>query len=369
MERRILKDFQIGVVENLVQNAIMSEKEPQNIFGKIAKAIKRGESSKKDWNSIVQKSVKGSNPIGRSSIKTDRLIHRRRSQTLRRYIMEHEVAGAEQIDPEKLAEYNPNLSEMNPATRIAYAKFKMKLLKNEHHHDVTADNGDDIVGVESGNDNDESPQSSSAIVKQFSEGKQRQSTVETINEQASSNVGTTSTSIRPRPSSGRSRKRLSSVPGKLPISIAEELLQDEVGVVGGGDESTAIKPESPPSSGSGKMDDRSQAEIKSSSSMDDKSRVEEKRSKPEEKIVAKTKDEQRQQQSKKVKAKESKSQDKDVIISEKPTSSDEGIIKAGDKDVEKSGKHEVIYELKQEPKHPPGKGKSVVSGSVISGWI
>lgn len=98
MERRILKDFQIGVVENLVQNAIMSEKEPQNIFGKIAKAIKRGESSKKDWNSIVQKSVKGSNPIGRSSIKTDRLIHRRRSQTLRRYIMEHEVAGAEQID-------------------------------------------------------------------------------------------------------------------------------------------------------------------------------------------------------------------------------------------------------------------------------
>lgn len=36
------------------------------------------------------------------------------------------------MDAEKLVEYNPNLATINPAARIAYTKFKMKLIKQEY---------------------------------------------------------------------------------------------------------------------------------------------------------------------------------------------------------------------------------------------
>lgn len=57
MERRIIKDFQIGVVEGIVNEIISTEKEAKNIFGKIAKAIARGDSNKKDWNTLRRTST------------------------------------------------------------------------------------------------------------------------------------------------------------------------------------------------------------------------------------------------------------------------------------------------------------------------
>lgn len=36
------------------------------------------------------------------------------------------------MDTEKLVEYNPALAEINPTARIAYAKFKMNLIKAEY---------------------------------------------------------------------------------------------------------------------------------------------------------------------------------------------------------------------------------------------
>lgn len=37
-----------------------------------------------------------------------------------------------EMDPDKLVEYNPQLAEINPTARIAYAKFKMNLIKQEY---------------------------------------------------------------------------------------------------------------------------------------------------------------------------------------------------------------------------------------------
>ena len=37
-----------------------------------------------------------------------------------------------EMDPEKLVEYNPQLADINPTARIAYAKFKMNLIKQEY---------------------------------------------------------------------------------------------------------------------------------------------------------------------------------------------------------------------------------------------
>lgn len=39
MERRLLKDFQIGIVEGIVQDVISSEHEPKDLFSQLAKAI------------------------------------------------------------------------------------------------------------------------------------------------------------------------------------------------------------------------------------------------------------------------------------------------------------------------------------------
>lgn len=37
----------------------------------------------------------------------------------------------ESMDPEKLVEYNPKLSTVTPAARVAYAKFKIAKIKQE----------------------------------------------------------------------------------------------------------------------------------------------------------------------------------------------------------------------------------------------
>lgn len=39
MERRLLKDFQIGIVEGIVQDVLSSEHEPKDLFSQLAKAI------------------------------------------------------------------------------------------------------------------------------------------------------------------------------------------------------------------------------------------------------------------------------------------------------------------------------------------
>lgn len=47
MERRILKDFQIGIVEGILNESMQSAKEPKDVFTTIAKVIGKRTSSKK----------------------------------------------------------------------------------------------------------------------------------------------------------------------------------------------------------------------------------------------------------------------------------------------------------------------------------
>lgn len=143
MERRLMKDFQIGFVEGVVNEALATtDKDSKDVFSKIAKAIgKRGGTTKgpsnaskkekvkdKDWNSKVRQSVMRRDPIGSSAELQGKYNSR---QSLRRYILEHGAENVHQMDAGKLAELNPNLEGVSPATRVAYAKFKMRKIRFE----------------------------------------------------------------------------------------------------------------------------------------------------------------------------------------------------------------------------------------------
>lgn len=46
MERRILKDFQIGIVETIVSEAVRGSSEVRDVFSTIAKAMNKRQSKK-----------------------------------------------------------------------------------------------------------------------------------------------------------------------------------------------------------------------------------------------------------------------------------------------------------------------------------
>uniref|UniRef100_A0A2S2NIH7 Transient receptor potential protein n=1 Tax=Schizaphis graminum TaxID=13262 RepID=A0A2S2NIH7_SCHGA len=136
MERRLLKDFQIGLVEGLIQDAISSsEKGPKDVFSKIAKAIGRRTSQgskKKDWNAVVRQKSLARDPIG----STAEGAERRHRQSVRRYILDHQKDSLMSMDTERLVEYNPLLAEIAPAARVAYAKFKIPKIKQEYEENT-----------------------------------------------------------------------------------------------------------------------------------------------------------------------------------------------------------------------------------------
>ncbi|XP_017784473.1 PREDICTED: transient receptor potential protein-like [Nicrophorus vespilloides] len=130
MERRLLKDFHIGIVEQAVSEAMSASKEPKDIFGHLAKVIGRGsknKSNKKDWNSMVRKgTIK--DQIGTTKSADDARIGR---QSLRKHILSN-VSSRSGIDQNKLLEYNPKLSEVPRGARTAYAKFMTKKIQQDY---------------------------------------------------------------------------------------------------------------------------------------------------------------------------------------------------------------------------------------------
>ncbi|KAH9643810.1 hypothetical protein HF086_002308 [Spodoptera exigua] len=81
MERRILKDFHIGIVEGIIKDVISKENKPKDVFSQIAKAIVR-----------------------RGSTDGPKIF---------------------------LSEYNPQLAAVSPCTRVAYAKFMRSKIKSD----------------------------------------------------------------------------------------------------------------------------------------------------------------------------------------------------------------------------------------------
>ncbi|XP_031631635.1 transient receptor potential protein [Contarinia nasturtii] len=128
MERRILKDFQIGIVESIseaVKNA------SGDVFSSIAQAINkrslhRNKSKKEDWNAIVRQNSVVRDPIG----STRNSLTRRDRRSLRRRILE-EVNQGLKMNTQKIVEYNPKLSEAKPSTRVAYVKFMAPTMRRE----------------------------------------------------------------------------------------------------------------------------------------------------------------------------------------------------------------------------------------------
>lgn len=128
MERRLQKDFQIGIVEGIVNAVIQNEKEPKDVFSQIAKAIGRrssGGSKKKDWNAVVRKNTLARDPIGSSN----EAVIKQTRRSVRRHMERNPNSDLASLDPNRLIEYNPNLSVVSPTTRIAYAKFIMGRVK------------------------------------------------------------------------------------------------------------------------------------------------------------------------------------------------------------------------------------------------
>ncbi|XP_063366128.1 transient receptor potential protein [Cydia amplana] len=134
MERRILKDFQIGIVEGIIKDVLSAkDSKPKDVFSQIAKAIGRKgstDSKKRDWNALVRTNTGKRDPIGT----TEEAMTRRSRQSLRLHILDN--VQARTMDPEKLLEFNPKLSDVTPTTRVAYAKF----MRNKIKADFTARN-------------------------------------------------------------------------------------------------------------------------------------------------------------------------------------------------------------------------------------
>ncbi|VEN64052.1 unnamed protein product, partial [Callosobruchus maculatus] len=101
MERRLAKDFHIGIVETLVSELSEKATDSKSIFGQIAKVIGKRttlKKNKKDWNALVRKNTVATNPIGSAQEFENQQIKR---QSLRRHILSN-VRQPNKLDDEKL---------------------------------------------------------------------------------------------------------------------------------------------------------------------------------------------------------------------------------------------------------------------------
>lgn len=115
MERRLMKDFQIGVIENAIKEAIINEEgNARDVFSRIAKAI-GGKKEKKDWNALVRQVSVRADPIGRLSfplqlniifplfLGSKQTSLKKKNISTRRRRIEAENAALFSMDPEKYA--------------------------------------------------------------------------------------------------------------------------------------------------------------------------------------------------------------------------------------------------------------------------
>merc|ERR1711874_927484 len=112
MGRRLMKGFNIGMVEGVLQDIVGGDKKKsKNIFGNLAKAMKKKKST--DWNAKVSKASLRKDQIGSS--KTS--LQRSQTSLRRRIKMENEML-LKTYNPEKILEYNPNLEKHTPQTKL-----------------------------------------------------------------------------------------------------------------------------------------------------------------------------------------------------------------------------------------------------------
>ena len=132
MERQIQKGFQITKIEGIMEAFFTAsqEEKPKDVFKKFAKLVGQKKDQKKEFNrasSIRRTSIRG-DPIG----STETSIRRHRN-SLKRSLLQRGNSQMEikmvltRLNSEELVAFNPNLSEIAPLARRAYAKFKAAL--------------------------------------------------------------------------------------------------------------------------------------------------------------------------------------------------------------------------------------------------
>lgn len=127
MERKLMKGFNIGRVEGIVNEILTESKKTSNIFGKLALAIgSKRKSVKTDWNAKVQRASMRRDQIGSSSASLSRS-----QASIRRRIQFENEQLLQTMNPRSITEYNPNVEQYSDQTKIAYAKFKMTNLQVE----------------------------------------------------------------------------------------------------------------------------------------------------------------------------------------------------------------------------------------------
>jgi transient receptor potential cation channel subfamily C protein 4 len=75
IERRILKDFHIGIVEAIKSEVGKGGNKEYSVFGHVVKTARRVSTlkkKKKDWNALVKKSAQVTDPIGKMKNLTEK---------------------------------------------------------------------------------------------------------------------------------------------------------------------------------------------------------------------------------------------------------------------------------------------------------
>ncbi|KAA0193449.1 hypothetical protein HAZT_HAZT002576 [Hyalella azteca] len=108
MERKLMKGFNIGRVEGIVNEILTETKKPGNIFGKLAHAIgSRRKSVKTDWNAKVHRSSMRRDQIGSSSTSLSRS-----QASIRKRIQFENEQLLQSMNPSNITEYNPNVGPL-----------------------------------------------------------------------------------------------------------------------------------------------------------------------------------------------------------------------------------------------------------------
>lgn len=94
MERRLMKDFQIGVIEDAIKEAILCHQgTSHDVFARIARVIGRKGKEPKDWNALARR-MSRSDPIGSKQTSL-------RRKSLRQRKVEAENVVLFSMDPNK----------------------------------------------------------------------------------------------------------------------------------------------------------------------------------------------------------------------------------------------------------------------------
>jgi transient receptor potential cation channel subfamily C member 4 len=124
MERRLMKDFQIGCVENLLNEVVQTKGPSKDIFSNLAKAISKKTGSKTSiQGSKVSKDAFGrkkADPIGSASNVKDQEAKR---QSMRRQLSTNAITNFKEVNVDEIVKAHPQLEGESKGTKVAFAKW------------------------------------------------------------------------------------------------------------------------------------------------------------------------------------------------------------------------------------------------------